>query len=99
MHSQALAILEQQWDALQLVPVGRAVKIDIKYTGKISNKIKWGGVCVGVGWGVFCKGMPQNPRHTIRFHSHCKIWLQESRFVIERQCPDLMAEHFSSTIK
>lgn len=56
---------------------GRAVKIDIKYsTGKTLKG--WG------GWGVcvcVCKGMPQNPRRALRFHSDCKIWLQESRFV------------------
>lgn len=40
----------------------------------------------------------KHPRCTLRFHSHCKIWLQESRFVklsLERKGPDPVTEHLT----
>lgn len=39
--------------------------------------------------------LPKHPKCRLRFHSHCKIWLQESRFVkvsLERKGPDPVTE-------
>lgn len=80
--------------AFQLDPVGLwAVKIDIKswidemVIGELSSFVF-----------AYTQGYPQTSQTYTRISLHCKLWLQESRFImvsLERKCPDPVIEQFN----